>query len=99
MADLAGGRYFSKLDAEAGFHQIKLDCESSLLTTFNTPFGRYRYLRLPMGICSAAEVFHKKMVSLLEGIIGVRVYIDDIIVWGANPEEHDERLLKSVVNA
>ena len=59
LGKLANTTCFSKMDAAAGFHQIRLDRESSKLTTFNTPFGRYRYFRLPMGICSAPEVFHK----------------------------------------
>ena len=48
---------FSVLDAKSGFLQIKLDYESSLLTTFNTPRGRYRWLRLPFGVKSAPEIF------------------------------------------
>ena len=52
----------------------------SLMTTFNTPFGRYIYLRLPMGICSAPEVFHKNVYQQLENLKGMAVYIDDIIV-------------------
>ena len=48
LGKLHDAKWFSKLDATAGFHQIKLDKPSSMLTTFNTPFGRYRYLRLTM---------------------------------------------------
>ena len=46
----AGATLFSTLDAEKAFYQIQLGEESSKLLTFNTPFGRYRYLRMPMGI-------------------------------------------------
>ena len=94
LMELAGAVIFSKMDATSGFHQIQLDEASSKMTTFNTPFGRYRYLRLPMGITSAPEVFHKTMVQHLDDIEGVRVYIDDIIVWGTSQEEHDRRLKK-----
>jgi hypothetical protein len=93
LADLTEGKVFSKLDASSGFHQVQLDNDSSLLTTFNTPFGRYRYRRLPMGISSASEVFHKKLEQIVQGLEGVRVYIDDIITWGSNEQEHDRRLL------
>ena len=96
LGSLAGSKWFSKLDATAGFHQIQLDKPSSMLTTFNTPFGRYRYLRLPMGICSAPEVFHKTVHQFLENIEGVRVYMDDIIVWGKTEEEHDGRLKETL---
>ena len=44
----SGATLFSTLDAEKAFYQIQLDEESSKLLTFNTPFGRYRYLRMPM---------------------------------------------------
>ena len=92
LCDMAGAKFFTKLDAASGFHQIKLDEESSLMTTFNTPFGRYRYLRLPMGVSSAPEVFHKTMVQYLQELDGVRVFMDDIIIWGSSQEEHDIRV-------
>lgn len=50
LSDMAGAKYFSKLDASHGFWQLKLDPESSKYTTFNTPFGSYCFLRLPFGI-------------------------------------------------
>ena len=96
LGKLHDAKRFSKLDATAGFHQIKMGKPSSMLTTFNTPFGRYRYLRLPMGICSASEVFHKTVHKFLEKFDGVTVYMDDIIVWGSTVEEHDERLMKAL---
>ena len=47
---ISGSRVFSTLDATSGFLRLKLDDASSYLTTFATPFGRYRFLRLPYGI-------------------------------------------------
>jgi hypothetical protein len=49
-ARVPGARYFSTLDARSGCWQIPLDKESSKLTTFNTPFGRFRFIRMPFGI-------------------------------------------------
>ena len=92
LANMAGARYFSKMDAKSGFHQIRLDKKSSLMTTFNTPFGRYRYNRLPMGICSAPEVFQKAMSQHLEDLEGFAVIHDDIVVWAETEEEQDARL-------
>jgi hypothetical protein len=43
---LTGAKYFSVLDAKKGYWSIKLTDEFSYLTTFNSPFGRYRYVRL-----------------------------------------------------
>ena len=96
LGKLANASCFSKLDATAGFHQIRLDRPSSLLTTFNTPYGRYRYLRLPMGICSAPEVFHKTVHQFLEDCEGTSIYMDDVIIWGSTVEEHDQNLTKTL---
>ncbi|VDI33051.1 Hypothetical predicted protein [Mytilus galloprovincialis] len=87
-AKLAGAKYFSKLDASSGFWNIKLDEESSNLCAFNTPFGRFKFLRLPFGIKSASEVFHKAVCKILHGLNGVESFIDDILVWGCTKEEH-----------
>ncbi|UYV80773.1 K02A2.6-like [Cordylochernes scorpioides] len=92
LAQMGGAKLFSKLDANSGFWQIPLSEESSNLTTFLTPFGRYRFKRLPFGISSAPEVFQRKMSNLLESQSGVNCHMDDIVIWGATQEEHDERL-------
>ncbi|KAL4008088.1 hypothetical protein ACER0C_001940 [Sarotherodon galilaeus] len=74
---LAKAKYFTVLDTSSGFWQLKLDEASSRLCTFNTPFGRYRFLRLPFGINSAPEVFHRTVRQLFEGIDGTKVQHDD----------------------
>ena len=43
-ARMPNAKVFSKFDATSGYWQLKLTDESSLLTTFNTPFGRYKYV-------------------------------------------------------
>ena len=92
FAEMAGAQYFTKLDASQGFYNIKLDKDSSKLCTVNTPFGRYSFKRLPFGINCAPEVFQNKMEQLLENIEGVRVFVDDIVIWGCSEKEHDDRL-------
>ena len=92
FAEMCGAKWFSKLDASQAFWQIKLCDKSKDYTTFNTPFGRWAYDRLPYGVCSAPEVFHKVMEQMMENINGARVYMDDILVWGHTEKEHDERL-------
>jgi hypothetical protein len=73
---------------------VPLSQESSLLTTFITPFGRYCFHRLPFVITSAPEHFQKKMSRVLKGTDGVVCMIDDILVFGVDQEEHDKRLHK-----
>ena len=89
---MQGARFFTILDAESGFWQIPLSDESSILTTFITPFGRFRCKRLPFGISSGPEVFQRVMRQILSGVEGVDCFIDDIVVWGTTLEEHDQRL-------
>ena len=67
---LSNAKVFSVLDARSGFWQIKLDEETSILTTFNTPFGRFRWLRMPFGICSAPEEFQRRMNNTFENLKG-----------------------------
>ena len=93
-----GSKVFSTLDANMGYFQIRLTRKSSILTTFNTSFGRYRYLRMPMGLKCAAEVFQLEMTHHFGGIYGVEIVIDDILVHGANMEQHTSNArLKTVL--
>ncbi len=94
LAQLAGARLFSKLDANSGFWQIPLSPESASLTTFITPQGRYCFHRLPFGITSAPEHFQRRMSDLLSGFEGVVCMTDDVLVHGRTTEEHDQRLAR-----
>lgn len=76
-AKLNGSKFFTSLDANSGFWMIPLNERSSKLCTFNTPFGRYQFLRLPFGINAAPEIVHARMVKLFGDIPGVIIYIDD----------------------
>lgn len=80
-SDMAGATIFSTLDATQGSYEIKLDKQSSDLCTFGTPFGRFKFLRLPCGLKPAPEVFQEKFQSIFKST-GAKVYIDDIIIWG-----------------
>ncbi len=91
-SELTEAKVYSTIDLLSGFWQFGLDEKSKELLTFATPFGRYQYNRLPFGLSCAPEMFHKRVVETLAGIPGVLVYIDDILIWGATQEEHDERL-------
>ena len=99
VAKFADAKVFSKLDASTGFWQMRLNEKSSEMCTFNTAFGRYQYLRLPFGISSAPEIYHRVIHTLFAHLEGVDTLMDDIIVWGSNKEEHDKRLEKVMETA
>ena len=67
-SDLRGKTVFSTLDLKDGYWQVELDTESSLLCTFNIPFGRYRFTRMPFGLKSASKIIQKKNEAVFEGI-------------------------------
>ena len=94
VVDLAGAKYFTKLDANSAFWQIQLDYESSLLTTFNTPWGRYRFKRMPYGISSASEHYQRRLSYMLESINGVKVSHDDILIYANTRAMHDKILFE-----
>ena len=91
-AKVKNAKIYSVLDASNGYWQIRLTKDSQKYTTFNSPFGRYKYLRLPFGIKSSSEVFQKTISQILENIDGCEVIADDILIWGQDKEEHNQRL-------
>jgi len=76
-----------------------LDEESSYLTTFESPFGRFRWLRCPYGISPAPEIFQARMHAALSGLKGVHAIADDILIAGSGDtiaeaqRDHDANLL------
>ena len=90
--EFAHPRFFTKLDAYHGYWSIVLDQNSSLLTTFNSPFGRYHFLWLPFGLVCSQDIFQKKMDQILEECQGCIRIADDITVHGCTEAEHDTHL-------
>ena len=90
--DLNGAVVFSKLDLNAGYHQLELHPESRYVTTFTTHTGLWRYTRLNFGINAAAEVFQNTIQQVLHDIPNVRNMSDDIIVYGKSQAEHNDSL-------
>lgn len=103
LPELGQARIFSTLDTKKGFWHLKLTENSSKLTTFWTPFGRFRWLRLPFGISSAPEIFAHKMQEITQDLKGVEVLIDDILIYGCGEnmkqalEDHNENLQKLLI--
>ena len=82
LLDVMASKFFSAHDVKTSFCHVKLDEESLYLTLFHTPFGRYRWCRMPFEIRSAPVVFHRRMHELIEGLSGTEVVADDFTVAG-----------------
>ena len=78
-----GSTTFSKLDLSQGYLQIPLTKSSKKLTVFITHEGICQFTRMPFRLSSAPSAFQKIMSSLLSGLAGVAVYMDDIVVHGS----------------
>lgn len=87
-----GSKFFTALDANMGYFQISLTEDSRHLTVFNTPFGRYQYLRLPMGISPSPEIYQRAVSELFHDIDGVEIIMDDILIHAPTIELHNNRL-------
>lgn len=101
FAKMQGGSQFSKLDLSSAYQQVLLSNDSKVFTTISTHKGLFQYNRAPFGIASIPAKFQKIMESLLEGIQGVAVFIDDILITGKDRIEHLKRLdeVLAVLNA
>ena len=96
FADMSEATVFSNLDASIGYWQIAVDSENSDLLTFNTPFGRYKFLRLPFRLKRASEVFQKVVAEMLEKLEGVQNKQDDFVVLVTSELQDNERFEKVV---
>ncbi|ORD93377.1 POL2 [Enterospora canceri] len=87
---LAGATVFSTLDLDSGYHQIRMDRDSSKYTAFTTPIGRFEYKVMPFGLKNAPACFQSIMFNVLQKFINKTciVYLDDIIIYSHGIEQH-----------
>jgi len=99
LPELAQVKVFSTVDAKSAFWHLELDEESSKLTTFETPFGKFRWLRLPYGISPTPELFQRKIHEALSGLKHIACVADDILIFGCGSSieeaqrDHDTSLI------
>jgi transposase InsO family protein len=91
FAEMKGGKLFSKMDIKAAYNNIHLREQDQKLTTINTHQGLYKWTRLPYGISSSSGIFQSIMDNVLTGLSGVVCRVDDILITGADTEEHIDR--------
>ena len=90
FAYLGKAKMFSSLDLAKGYYQVDMDPSSMQYTAFSCEFGFYEYTVLPMGLTNACATFQRLMNTVLDGLLGLVcvVYLDDIIIFSENAEEH-----------
>ena len=88
FSKLNGVTYFTTLDLRAGYHHIPLDKPSIPKTAFNSPFGKFEYVKVPFGLAQAPAYFQKLMTGILQDFPFTIAYLDDIIIFSKTPQEH-----------
>ena len=99
QSQLGDKQIFTVIDMKDGYWHVKLTEESSHLCTFQTPWGRKRFKRMPFGISSASNVMQKRNEETFADIPGVRIIADDIIISAKDDTEHDAIVRKVMQRA
>ena len=92
LSSLAGGKVFSKLDLRQAYAQLKLSESSQKYCVISTHRGLYAYTRLPFGVASAPSIWQRVIEQIVQGIPGVCVYFDDLLVSAESQADHDFRM-------
>ena len=90
MDTLAGNLWFSKLDANSAYWQVKIREQDRKKTAFITKYGLYEFVRMAFGLCNALATFSRVMNLVLRGLTWdiVLAFLDDIIVLGKSFTDH-----------
>lgn len=91
---MSGAKQFSTIDLKAAYNQIEVEECDKHKTAFTMPFGLYEFNRMPFGLVNAPATFQRLMGHIFRGDLMERmfVYLDDIVVWASNTQEHIDRL-------
>ena len=87
FSKLNGATYFTVLALHTDYHHIPLDKPSILKMAFNSPFGKYEYIKVPFGLAQAPAYFQELMTGILKDFSFMIAYLDDIIISSKTPQE------------
>ena len=99
LQTLQGFQFATSLDLNMGYYTIRLSPSAQDMCTIITPYGKYSYQRLPMGVSASSDIFQSKMMQLMQGLEElVRTYLDDLLIIGRGSFEDHLDLVDKVLS-
>ena len=98
MQKLEGFTWATVLDLNMGYYHIKLDPDAQKICTIVFPWGKYQYLRLPMGIHCAPDIFQEQMYEIMSGLNFIKTYLDDLLMMTSDTLDNHLRKLELVLD-
>ncbi|KAG0440573.1 Retrovirus-related Pol polyprotein from transposon [Dictyocoela muelleri] len=87
-------KWYLQIDLNMGYYQIHMKEEDIHETTFVTTTSHYEFLRVPFGLSNAPRIFQRAMGYMFEGLDFVKVFLDDILIFSATTEKHEQNVEK-----
>ena len=94
LVDCAKGKIWSKMDMTNSFFQTRVHPDDVHLMAVTTPFGLYKWLAMPMGLCNSPAIHQHRVTAALQELLGriCHIYLDDIVIWSNTIAKHEDHV-------